>query len=273
MEITRRGGTMAAEIAGLDPARPLTEAEQTALRAALAEHLVLLFRGQSLAPPAQIAFTEVFGAAEPHPLPTHRDATHPELLVLRNRPGAPGRRNDIWHTDITFAACPPAAAVLQALEVPDARGDTLFANLQAAYNGLSAGMRATLGPLRAVHSAVTEVRTRNRGVDNAGLAARTPAPVTHPVVRRHPETGRPALFVNPYFTKAFAGMSEAESRPLLDYLSSHATRPEYLYRHRWRAGDLLVWDNRATMHYAVHDYDETMPRLMHRTTAAGDRPV
>ena len=99
-----------------------------------------------------------------------------------------------------------------------------------------------------------------------------PAPVRHPVVRTHPESGRPALYVNPVFTKSFDGMTEAESAPLLEYLYAQATRPENVYRHRWAEGDVLMWDNRCTMHYAVHDYDDTAPRLMHRTTAAGDVP-
>ena len=104
------------------------------------------------------------------------------------------------------------------------------------------------------------------------MSARPPA-VTHPVVRTHPESGRKALYVNPYFTQRFTGMSDDESRPLLDYLCAEAVRPENVYRHRWRKGDVLMWDNRCAMHYAVMDYDESMVRLMHRTTAAGDRPV
>lgn len=273
MQVERIGGALGAEIRGLDLALPLDEEQQADLRRHLAEHLVLVFRNQSLTPPAQIAFTRVFGPVEPHPLPTHRDPAHPELLVLPNRPGEPGRRNDFWHTDMTFAECPPAASVLHALEVPENRGDTLFCNMIAAHDDLSETMRASLRAMRAVHSAKPEVRARAGAAPDKTVAARTPEAVCHPVVRRHPETGRACLFVNPYFTQRFADMTVAESRPLIRFLARHATRPENVYRHRWRVGDVVVWDNRATMHYAVHDYDETMPRLLHRTTAAGSRPV
>ncbi len=273
MRVERIGGALGAEIRGLDLALPFDEEQQADLRRHLAEHLVLVFRNQSLTPPTQIAFTRVFGPVEPHPLPTHRDSAHPELLVLPNRPGKPARRNDFWHTDMTFAECPPAASVLHALEVPENRGDTLFCNMIAAHDDLSETMRASLGAMRALHSVEPEVRAWAGAAPDETVAARIPEAACHPVVRRHPETGRACLFVNPYFTQRFADMTVAESRPLIRFLAGHATRPENVYRHRWRIGDVVVWDNRATMHYAVHDYDETMPRLMHRTTAAGPRPV
>ena len=269
MQVERLGGALGVEVPGLNLALPLDEEQQVDLRRHLAEHLVLVFRDQSLTPPMQIAFTRVFGPVEPHPLSTHRDPAHPELLVLQNRPGEPGRRNDIWHTDMTFAECPPAASVLHALEVPENRGDTLFCNMIATYDDLSETMRARLSAMRAVHSAEPEVRARAGAAQDETVAAQTPVAVCHPVVRRHPETGQACLFINPYYTQRFTDMTVAESRPLIHFLTKYATRPENVYRHRWRVGDVVIWDNRATMHYAVHDYDETMPRLLHRTTAAG----
>lgn len=261
------GPALGALAEGLDLSQPLSGPVADALRRALAERLVLLFRGQDLEPERQIAFTRLFGPVEPHPLPTHRDPEHPELLVLRNEPGHAGRRNDVWHTDITFAAAPPAVSVLQAMCVPPVGGDTMFSNLEAVFASFSPGFRRFLTGLRAEHSGETEARTRGAG--NGGAGDRT---AVHPVVRRHPATGAPCLFTNPYFTTRFAGMTVEESRRLIDYLADAATRPEHVYRHRWQAGDVLVWDNRATMHYAVHDYDETMPRLMRRTTAGGAPP-
>ena len=133
----------------------------------------------------------------------------------------------------------------------------------------SEGMRASLRRLRGVPSAETEVLTRTPGVTPENVAEFTPEPVTHPVMRRHPVTGRHVLFANPYYTRRFEGMTEEESRPLIDYLARHAVRPEYVYRHRWHAGDLLVFDNRATMHFAIQDYDGSMPRLLHRSTVEG----
>lgn len=272
IDVRKLGGALGAEIGGLDLSRPLPEEARVGLRHLLAEHLVLLFRAQSLPARAQIAFTEIFGPVTPHALPTHRDSEHPELLVLENRPGQPGRRNDFWHTDVTFSETPAAASVLYAVEVPDGRGDTLFCNMIAAHEALSAGLKALLRPLSALHSAEPEIRNRHIGVTAAVIAAKTPPPVTHPVVRTHPITGRDCLFINPYFTQRFVDMTVEESRPLIELLASAATRPENVYRHRWQAGDLVAWDNRTTMHYAVHDYDETAVRRMRRSTAQGEVP-
>ena len=189
-------------------------------------------------------------------------------MVLENKPGKLGPRNDFWHSDISFDAKPPLGSILYAIQITEGRADTLFCNMYEAYDNLSDGLRATLDGMRAMHSAerlVQEVPNR-LSVDAA------PAAVPHPVVRTHVGTGRKALYVNPHYTLNFEGWSEAESKPLLDMLIAEATRHENIYRHQWQVGDVLMWDNRCTMHYAVRDYDDTMPRLMHRTTAAGDIP-
>ena len=193
--------------------------------------------------------------------------------MLENRSGLPGARNDFWHSDISFGTEPPLGSVLRAIEVPEGYGDTMFCNMYAAYEAHTPAFRQMLDGLTAAHSAA-RLAERNRDPGNNGLPIpEVPPAVTHPVVRTHPESGRKALYVNPYFTQRFTGMSDDESRPLLDYLCAEAVRPENVYRHRWRKGDVLMWDNRCAMHYAVMDYDESMVRLMHRTTAAGDRPV
>ena len=158
--------------------------------------------------------------------------------------------------------------MLYAIKVTEGRADTMFCNMYDAYEGLSDGLRSMLDGMRAMHSAerlVHEVPNR-LSVDVA------PPAVPHPVVRTHVGTGRKALYVNPHYTLSFEGWTEAESKPLLDMLIAHATRHENIYRHHWQVGDVLMWDNRCTMHYAVRDYDDTMPRLMYRTTAAGDIP-
>lgn len=259
---------LGAEITGVSPGE-FDDADFERVRAAFLEHLVVVFRGQSITPAQQVAFTERFGPARPHPLGSraHRRG-FPQVLVLENRPGRPGARNDFWHSDISFAAEPPKASILYALRVTEGVGDTLFANMYAAYERLPADMKARLDGLRAFHSGerLAERAKRAQGSDALPIDA-LPPPAEHPVVRPHPETGRPALYVNPYFTTRFAGMSRGASRPLLDELAARATVAANIYRHRWRAGDVVIWDNRCVMHYAEYDYDDSRPRLMNRTTA------
>jgi len=145
--------------------------------------------------------------------------------------------------------------------------------MYAAYENLPAEMKSAIGELRAVHTSL-RLAERNNQAQSDGLPIReVPPPVEHPVVRTHPETGRKAIFVNPYFTSHIAGVGAERSRQLLDTLQAEATKAENIYRHRWQPGDVVMWDNRCTMHYAVYDYDDSMPRLMHRTAAAGDTPV
>ncbi len=192
--------------------------------------------------------------------------------MLENRRGSRGARNDFWHSDISYAERPPMASALYALEVPEGYGDTLWCNMVAAYERLSDGLKDLLATLKAMHSAELLARRAAAG-DNNSRGFELPAPVAHPVVRTHPESGQRALYVNPAYTTRFEDMTEAESGPLLDFLYARATPEENVYRHHWRPGDLVLWDNRTTMHYAVYDYDDTQPRLMHRTTAAGDVPV
>ena len=198
----------------------------------------------------------------------------PGCWCSENRPGRPGSRNDYWHSDISHAEQPPAISILHVLQVPPDRGDTLFCNMYAAYDELSDGLRKALRNLTAMHSAEVTARRNNADKNTDALPiTKVPPPRAQPVVRRHPGTGRPALYINPHFTMHFEHMTREECAPLMSYLYDLATRPENVYRHRWAAGDVVMWDNRCAMHYAVLDYDDSMPRLMHRTTAAGDRPM
>lgn len=262
-------GALCAEITGVDLSQPLDDDLFAEIRQAFLEHLVIFFRGQKIGPEDQVAFTERFGAVEAHPLGSRRGLDgHPAVMVLENRPGKLGPRNDFWHSDISFGAVPPAASILHALEVTEGLADTMFCNMYAALEALSPGLRRMLYPLTALHSAERLVRE----VPSRLSVKEAPPGVTHPVVRTHPDTRRNALYVNPHYTWQFTDMTPEESWPLLDHLTREATRHENIYRHRWQVGDLLMWDNRCTMHYAVRDYDDTMPRLMHRTTAAGSRP-
>lgn len=266
-------GTLGAEVDGVDLSGPLDDALVAEIKRAFNEHLVLVFPRQTITPADQVTFTKLFGPVEPHPLSSRKGIEgHPEVLVFENKKGTPGARNDFWHSDISFSETPPAASVLYGRTITPGCGDTMFCNMYQAYDELSAGMRRMLDGLTGLHTS-EPLAERNRSAKSDGLPiAETPPPAEHPVVRTHPETNRKALYVNPYFTCQFKDMTREESQPLLDYLAVRATRPENVYRHHWRQGDLLMWDNRCAMHYAVYDYDDTKPRLMNRTTAGGDRP-
>ena len=237
------------------------------IRDAFARHSVLLFRAQSLCPSSQIEFTRLFGSCEPHPLASHRGPPeHPELLVVEHRPGVRSRRNDVWHSDVSFSPQPPLVTVLHAIEVPAHRGDTLICNLVTACERLSPAFRHALEGLEAVHDAGPEVRqvhAQARGQED--LTA--PEPTRHPVIWKLSDCEQETLYVNPYYVSHFVDMTAEESRPLLDTLFDIALRPEHIYRHRWQRGDVLLWDNRRTMHYAIRDYDDDTLRVMHRTTA------
>ena len=274
MEFTPLSGAIGVEISGIDLAN-LKAGQADAILDAYEEHLLMLFRGQDVPPAQQVEFTEIFGTPLVHPLQTRASVDgHPEVLILENRPGRKGARNDYWHSDISHMEAPPSASILQALTVPTGHGDTMFCNMVKAFHDLSDGMKKLLSGRRALHSGMATYLRSLESTDARTIEISEVAPpVAHPVVRAIPDTNQHALFVNPHFTSHFEDLTEEESAPILDMLGTFATRPENVYRHRWQAGDVLVWDNRRTMHYAVLDYTEDMPRKMHHTTAAGERPI
>ncbi|MYF10180.1 MAG: TauD/TfdA family dioxygenase [Gammaproteobacteria bacterium] len=250
MKTTPLTGNIGAEISGVR----LGELDAPTFREiarALWAHQVLVFRGQDIDSEQQIAFGRRFGELHVHPAFSGVDG-HPEILLIRNE-GKAKTITEVWHSDVSCDERPPSISVLRAVEVPSKGGDTLWASQYAALESLSEGMRQMLEPLRAVH----------RKFD---LEA------THPVLRTHPETGRRALYVNQGFTESFEHMTPQESRPLLNYLVGAGSRPELTMRHRWQPADVVVWDNRCVMHYAVHDYGDA-PREMHRVTVRGERPM
>ena len=245
-----------------------------AIRDAFDEYSVLVFPDQHLTPTEQIAFTAHFGSVEQHPL--YRSAIldgHPEILVLehKNQQWVNGR-NDVWHSDITFSERPPLGSVLYCQEITEGFGDTLFCSMRRAFESLSPGLQRTLGQLTAEHSSSRMVERNNSQRYNVPID-NVPPPVSHPVVRTNQSNGKKNLFVNPIYTIRFSGMTEEESNPLLNYLYEQAIRPDNVYRHRWKVGDVVMFDNRCAMHYVVVDYGPEMHRRMHRTTAAGEKPV
>jgi taurine dioxygenase len=254
----------------------------SAVRSTLLGFRVVFFRDQHITPAQQVAFARHLGALTPaHPLLGGLDSEHPEVLELDSDdyPLGVGSRgkgtsyNNRWHTDVTFSATPPAFAVLAGRVIPTRGGDTLWADLVDAYETLSPPIQALLDDLVAVHDAgATFNRFRSEdptGEQRAKLAGLEP--VRHPVVRVHPETAERGLFVNDTFTSAIVDLSQAESDALLNLLYEHTIAPERVVRWHWREGDIAIWDNRATAHYAAADYTER--RVMHRVTVAGDRPV
>ncbi|MCG8591301.1 MAG: TauD/TfdA family dioxygenase [Proteobacteria bacterium] len=262
LDCVRLSGALGAEVRGVDLAavdEPLFEE----IHRAFLEHHVLVFRDQKLTPEQQIEFGERWGELHIHPIVPHLKG-YPPILAIVNL-GKQRAITEIWHSDVTFAETPPMASLLYAIDVPEAGGDTLFANQHAAYERLSPGMKALLDGLRAVHSG------RGLGAATGKAEEWQLQGQLHPVVRTHPETGRKALFVNLAFTVGFEDMTAEESHPLLHYLCRQAVTPDVTMRHAWRKGDLVMWDNRSVQHYAVHDYGDAA-RTLHRVTVIGDAP-
>jgi taurine dioxygenase len=262
--------TIGATVTGVDLAAP-SQADIDAVSAAVLEHKVLFFPDQSLEPEAHLAFARRLGEIDIAAFgPKHPD--HPEMTVL-DQEAPTGQGADAWHTDNTYVDRPPSFTVLQSVLLPSLGGDTCFADMYAAYETLSAPMRALLDGLTATHD-LTKTLTRaiadgNSDADLASMQAAFP-PVHHPVVRTHPDTRRRALFVNGNFTTHIDGLTAAESEALLPMLLDHVGSPAFQCRHRWTPGTLTMWDNRCVQHYAVPDYSSR--RVMHRLTVTGDEP-
>jgi len=237
---------------------------------------ILLFRNQDITREQHIEFSRRFGELDRHDsLPRDRRKDHPELLMVTNEPKNDGSPSDTkytgrqWHSDMSFTTEPSLGSLLKSYAVPEVGGDTLFANMYMAYDTLSDGMKKLIANLHGIHmSGTRKLANDNTGVDRMQEQKKINPPVAQPVVRVHPETGRKALYIGEK-VKRFDGMTDEESRPLIDYLVRHATKPEFVYRHMWRKNDIVVWDNRCTMHQALGDFDETQLRHMERTTVLG----
>ena len=242
---------------------------------------MLLFRGANITPGQHIAFSRHFGPLEAHVIGDFGLPGHPEIFVVSNVKEDGKLKGAVyagqyWHSDLSYMQKPSLGSLLLCHEMPDVGGDTMWANLYRAYDTLSDTLKKFLGELRAVHDYSHAYDTyfahlKERPPLTPEQRAKTP-PVEHPMVRTHPVTGRKALYVNPGFTTGIVGMPREESQPLLDFLFRHSTRPEFIYRHQWQVHDLVFWDNRCAMHYALADYDFSVRRHMHRTTIAGDAP-
>lgn len=267
---------LGAEVCGIDVGQPMSESAFGAIYRAFLDHGILLLRNQKVSREQHIAFSRRFGELDRHDsLPRDRHPDFPELLRVTNRPNPDGTPSDSrytgrsWHSDMSFTTQPSLGSLLRAWHVPEVGGDTLFANMYLAYETLSEGMKKLIEPLHGIQLAGTrKINDPNSGVPRQEEQKRINPPVAQPVVRVHPETGRKALYIGDK-VKRFDGMTEEESAGLIQYLVRHATRPEFVYRHQWRADDILIWDNRCTMHQALGDFDETQLRELERTTVLG----
>ncbi len=262
--------SLGALVTGIDLRQPLSEAYRIGLKTALLRYRVLFFRDQHLTREQHIAFAANFGSLEVHPIFSHPD--FPEILPLVSnqlRERYKGTTDSNWHTDTTFRPNPSAGAVLRAIESPSLGGDTVFANAVDAYAQLPEAIREQIDGLTALHDPSIFLKFLDSEEKREALRNEFP-PVEHPVVRNHPETGEKALYVNSVFTRHIVGLSPQASTALLSRLFDQIKRPEFQVRWSWKPGSIAFWDNQATQHYAVPDYDE--PRHMERVTIVGDRP-
>ncbi|MNM05169.1 Alpha-ketoglutarate-dependent taurine dioxygenase [compost metagenome] len=271
---------LGAQVLGLDLAQPLSPGDFQRLHHAHLDHHVLVFRDQRITPRQQVDFSRRFGPLQIHVLRQFQLPTQPEVLVISNivedgQPIGLGDAGHFWHSDLSYKEVPSLGSMLHAQELPDEGGDTVFANMHLAWESLPAALRHAVRGARAEHSYLSqyeELRRRNPwrpALTQAQIDEVTP--VTHPVVRVHPETGRRALFVSEHFTTRIVGLPDDESRALLDELFAHSVRPEHLYVHRWQPQDLVFWDNRSLMHLATGCPPEQR-RKLYRTTIEGDAP-
>jgi len=271
-------GTLGAEVSGVD-LTSLGNQAFSEIHQALLDHQVLYFGDQPLDDDQLEELTQRFGPFGVTPY-VEGLPDHPDIIEVRKDADEVGALNfgGRWHSDFSFQEAPPSLTLLSARTIPEAGGDTLYADMYGAYDALSDGMKALLEGQRAVHSAKRSYGTQGRFTKNPNATRMTVHPskeadkeLPHPIVRTHPDTGRKALYINAVYTVRLEGMTDAESAPILNFLYDHSTRPEFTCRIRWGEKGLAIWDNRCTQHYALNDY-HGHARIMHRTTCAGDKP-
>jgi alpha-ketoglutarate-dependent taurine dioxygenase len=268
--IRKIGGRIGAEITGLDLGADLSDAVVSEINSALLEHKALLFRGQHLDDPGQLAFASRFGPlTEAHPTGIPSVDGQPQVLPIDGE----DQRANHWHTDCTFIRTPPKASTLRGIVIPPYGGNTLIANEAAAYRDLPAELRELADRLWAVHTndAGQPQLESERAAEYRKVFMSRIYRTAHPVVRVHPESGEPGLFIGG-FAQEIVGLTASQSRAVLDMLQAYVTRPENVLRLQWTPGDLVLFDNRNTQHYGPDDYGD-QPRQLRRVTVAGDVPV
>ena len=276
VEVRPIAGAIGAEVHGVDISADLDDGTIGEIRKALLDHCVIFFRDQTLDTPQHKRFARRFGDIFIHPNYKGTQADS-EIVQIKREPGDKKIVGEEWHADTTMVAEPPMGAILYAIDVPPYGGDTIFANQYLAYEALSDGMKKLLSGMRALHSdrkvagpRANQNAFRSTKVREGADWAETIS--SHPVVVTHPETGRKLLYVNHAYTYCFEGLTEEESKPLLDYLLDHGHRPEFTCRFRWEKGSVTFWDNRVCKHLAIHDAGP-FRREMRRIQISGTKPV
>jgi taurine dioxygenase len=282
IEVIPTGAALGAEIRGLDMSKPLTGAEFEAVQQAWYDHIVLLFRGQKVTDDDLIAFSKHFGELDIAPasatdMAGSQAKSRPEIWIISNvvengKPiGALGDKEAEWHTDMSYVAEPPMASVLHSREIPSTGGDTSFANMYKALEALPADLRAAVEGRMCNHDASTTSVGELRAGADAVLDVRVAPGAKHPIVVTHPVTGGKALYLGRRLNAYIEGYSVAESEALLDRLWAHCAKPEFSWTHKWKVGDLLIWDNRCAIHRR-DGFDGSERRVMHRTQIKGRAP-
>lgn len=263
-QLEQQGGHIGATLANID-LNKLDREAVSYIRETLKQHLVVFFRDQSLSPERLLALANLFGTPAPYPF-VDGISGFPEIVEVKKMPGETVNFGGVWHSDTAYLEEPTMGAMLYAIDIPDSGGDTIFANMYQVLESLSTGLVDFLRPLSAINEADKEAIAATRpNAQKRGLAAE------HPVIRTHPDTGKPLLYVNRAHTTRFVGMTEADSRPILDYLFEQIERPEFSCRYTWQPGNLAFWDNRACQHYPLNDYQGETRRML-RVSLAGDKP-
>ncbi len=266
-----------AEALGINLKNKIDDAARRALNAAFTAHGVLVIRNQTLSPQELLSAVQLFGDVFPQHNPRFALPDCPEIHYISNQDKFPDGRRYIpgegWHTDHSNDTRPPKATVLHAVQLPEDGGDTQFLNMAAAYEALPDRTRERLDGLMAIHVYQSSHSQRKLMNLTEGAKERVPNAVLHPLVRTHPENGRKSLYLNPIRIEGIVGLDHKEALPLLDELLTHATQPAFEYRHRWRPGDVVMWDNRCMLHKANGDYDMGQMRYLYRVMLKGSVPV
>lgn len=281
IRVTPLNGVIGAEIRGVDLGQPLDPAVMQEIRDAFADHQVLLFPDQPISDAQHLAFSRNFGEVVEVPQ-LHSVDGHPQVQLIRRLATDTGRLvGENWHADSTYMDCPPVAVVMRAVDVPEYGGDTGFLSMYAAYDALSPAFRATIDGLDVVHSATqifgsayrVQGRTYNASAARTDLSVELgDREVSHPLVCRHPVNGRRFLYINRTYSQRIDGWSSEESLSLFNFLYEHISRFDFTFRARWKKDQVLIWDNRCTMHKAIPDYAGKY-RMLTRVTLSGPRPT
>jgi taurine dioxygenase len=275
--ITRLTDHTGAEVRGVDLTRPIDDALRARLNQAFVDHSVLVLRDQHLSPQQLLDAVQLFGEVFPQQDKKFALPECPMIHYVSNQDSYPDGTRYIpgagYHTDHSNAARPPKATVLHAVKLPDRGGDTQYVNMHRAYEDLPETMRQRIDNLRAIHVYQSRHSTRKLMVLSEENRKVVPDAVLHPLVRTHPESGRKAIYLNPIRVEGIEGMEEDAALALLDDLLTHARQPQYEYRHQWRPGDMVMWDNRCLLHKANGDYDMSQVRYLYRIMLQGDAPV